>query len=132
MDETRMRYVSLIANMQKHIKLNDSEIDELCNSFKYKKIKKGDYLLKAGEVCRYQTFVLSGFLKLHHLNEEGKEHALIFLPAQWWAADLFSYFNGTASNMIIRALSDGDVLQLEKNAFDKMLNKFPCLKDFSG
>ncbi|QNK64047.1 Crp/Fnr family transcriptional regulator [Pedobacter sp. PAMC26386] len=130
MDKLRERYKSLIANMQKHIKMNDIEIDELCNSFKYKKIKKGQYLLQAGEVCRYQSFVLSGCLKLHHLNQEGKEHALHFLQPAWWAADLYSYFNSTTTNMNIKALADTEVLQIEKKTFDKMLDKHPIFERF--
>lgn len=120
----------LINNIKKYVDLNNAETEEICRIFQYESVKKGDVLSDSGDVCRYQYFVLEGCLKLFYSGPEGKDHVLYFLPAQWWAGDLYSYFNETPSEMIIQAIVNTDVLKIEKKAFDHLLKEFPVFEVF--
>jgi CRP-like cAMP-binding protein len=61
-----------------------AELDETANQefqryLKLKKFKKGEYLLKKGQVCRYIFFIREGLVKLCFTNET-KEFSCASLP----------------------------------------------------
>lgn len=50
-------------NMKSIIQLDEQEIDLIGNYWQEKTLKKNDYLFRNGELCRYDSFVVSGALK---------------------------------------------------------------------
>ncbi|MDC8107174.1 Crp/Fnr family transcriptional regulator [Chryseobacterium sp. PTM-20240506] len=102
----------------------------LIQSFEYQKIEKKNYLQIPCEVCNYQYFIISGCVKTYHTDKHGKDHTIIFLPPQWWASDLNSFFNGTVSDYSIMAIVDTEVLRISKNSYDKLLSQHPIMETF--
>lgn len=63
----------------------DFEFIESVSSFK--KLRKRQYLLQEGDVCRFNAFVCSGFLRYYYVDEKGQEHIMQFAPENYWTGD---------------------------------------------
>ena len=62
----------------KHITGEAKQIEALCNLFTPLKIKKKDYLLRQGEVCRFEAYITKGLLRTYHIDRNGNEQVLFF------------------------------------------------------
>ncbi|MBZ9630452.1 Crp/Fnr family transcriptional regulator [Salegentibacter sp. LM13S] len=124
-------YPQLLINISKHITLS-SEENKLFESFWTEKtLSKGDYLLRNGNICRSDNFVVQGALKAFYINSEnGKEEIIYFAIDEWWATDIESFREQKPSIYSIKALKDTKLLQISYDSFQKMLNEIPKLERF--
>ena len=93
-------------------------------------MKKGAFLIREGEVCKYETFVTKGCLKSYYEDENGFEHILDFLVEGWWADDLDSFFTQTPSRSAIKAAESTKVLQISKNDLERVYQRVPKFERF--
>ena len=121
----------LIKSISKYIKLN-SEEENLIETFWIEKIlEKGDYLLRNGETCRTDNFVVKGTLKAFYINPQtGKEEILYFAIENWWATDIESFQKQNPSIYNIQAIEKTTLLQIRYDPFQEMLTKVPKLERF--
>jgi len=101
-------------NIAQHIVLSEKELDEFCNLFKYKEIKRKSFLLKEGEVCKFEGFVTKGVFRVYHIDKNGAEQILYFAIENWWITDIDSFTNEKPSQLFIEALEDSEVLLISK------------------
>jgi CRP-like cAMP-binding protein len=101
-------------NIAKHISLSEKETEEFCNLFQPKSIRRKDFLLRAGEVCRFEGFVTRGLFRVYHIDQNGFDQILYFAVENWWITDIDSFTNGTPSQLFIEALEDSEVLLITK------------------
>lgn len=101
-------------NIATHISLSESETAAFCNMFKQSKLKKKSFLLREGETCRFEGFVVKGLLRIYHLDQNGFEQVLYFALENWWVTDIDSFTNETPSQLFIEALEDCEVLLISK------------------
>jgi CRP-like cAMP-binding protein len=87
-----------------------------------KNFKKGEFLLREGEVARYGAFVARGCLRSYTIDNKGKEHILQFAPEDWWTGNLDSARNDVPSTYFIDAIEDSDVLLQDRASFQKMMD----------
>ena len=92
-----------------------------------KNIKKGEFLLREGEISKYGAFVVKGCLRSYSVDNKGKEHILQFAPEDWWTGNLDSAQTGLPSAYFIDAIEDSDVLLQDGPSFRKMLEKIPAI-----
>ena len=95
-----------------------------------KKIRRKQYLLQEGDVCKYTAFVEKGFLRCYTVDNKGNEHILQFAFEGWWMADQYSFLTNTPSRYNIDALEDCELLLLTKQAEEEMLNRIPELERY--
>ncbi|MBN9296367.1 MAG: Crp/Fnr family transcriptional regulator [Filimonas sp.] len=121
----------LIKNIQSKIQLTEEEIKLFADSWKEKKLDKNDLLFKTGDICRYDSFVISGCVKAFYIHPTtGKEEILFFAIEDWWATDLDSFSNQSPSDYTIQALEDTLLLQISHDAFEKLLKAIPKLERY--
>ncbi|TYA74720.1 Crp/Fnr family transcriptional regulator [Seonamhaeicola marinus] len=124
-------YEQLIKSISKHIKLSSVEEDLIETFWVEKTLKKGDYLLRNGETCRTDNFVVKGTLKAYYINPEtGKEEILYFAIENWWATDIESFQKQTPSIYNIQAIEKTTLLQIGHDSFQEMLKQIPKLERF--
>jgi CRP-like cAMP-binding protein len=120
--------------LRKHITsrvpLSDEEFDVCSKYFVHKKLKKNQFLLNEGDVCRYIGFVNSGCLREYKIDNKGTEHILQFAIEDWWVSDLHSFLSGLPANYNIDALQDSEILLLERSAREELLNSCPKMERF--
>jgi len=120
----------LKTHLSKHISLTDEEFKSFASLLKSTSIKNGEFLVRAGDVCRCESFVTKGCVKSYYEDENGLEHILDFSIEGWWADDLFSFFTQTPSQTSIKAIEDTDVLQISKVNLDDAYQRLPKLERF--
>jgi len=101
-------------NIAQHISLSESETEAFCDLFQQKAIKKKSFLLREGEICRFEGFVTKGLFRVYHIDKNGFEQILYFAIENWWVTDIDSFTSGTASQLFIEALEDSEVLLISK------------------
>jgi CRP-like cAMP-binding protein len=120
--------------LRKHITsrvpLSDEEFDVCSKYFVPKKLKKNQFLLNEGDVCRYIGFVNSGCLREYKIDNKGTEHILQFAIEDWWVSDLHSFLSGLPANYSIDALQDSEILLLERSAREELLSSCPKMERF--
>src|SRR4051794_5688957 len=106
----------LFESFNKKIQLTEEE-KSLCQSFfAPKKLRKRQFLLQEGDVCKYVAFVEKGLLRAFTVDEKGTEHIMQFAFEGWWMADQYSFLTGEASKYNIEALEDCELLLLSRKA----------------
>ena len=85
-----------------------------------KQIVRKDWLLRAGELCTEESFIVKGCFRTIVTNQDGFDHVLFFSVENWWASDLASFLTKTPATLSIQALEDSTVLQLTKIDFDDL------------
>ncbi|MGG5208919.1 Crp/Fnr family transcriptional regulator [Chryseobacterium sp. MIQD13] len=121
----------LTDTISKHVQLTKEE-QALMDTFWSKKVlEKGDYLLRNGEICRTDNYIVSGTLKAFCINtDSGDEEVLYFSIDDWWATDMESFRKQEPSIYNIQALEKTELLQISFHSFQKMLEQIPALERY--
>jgi CRP-like cAMP-binding protein len=101
-------------NISSHISLTAHEMEEFCNLFQNKAIKKKNFLLREGEICKFEGFVTKGIFRVYHIDKSGGEQILYFAIENWWITDIDSFTTEKPSQLFIEALEDSEVLLISK------------------
>jgi len=125
-----MNFDLLISNISKHLSLAPGEIEFFTSLLRARSLANGEFLLREGDVCRYESFVVKGCLKTYYLDEMGIEHIVDFSIEEWWADDLYSLLTQTPSKSNIKAIEDTDILQIGKTDLELLYNKVPKFERF--
>jgi len=107
------------------IPITEEELNSCKDLFVLKKLRKRQFLLQEGNVCKYQAFVEKGMLRSYTVDEKGTEHILQFASEGWWMADLSSYLTGEPSLFNIEAVEDAELLLLTKPSWEKLMAIIP-------
>lgn len=96
------------------IGIPDQDLDAAFRHASVRNFKKGDYIIKIGEYCRFIGFMNYGLIIGSIIDESGKEIACSFTFENCF----FTYTEGISSNVPSHknfiALEDGELLVLEK------------------
>lgn len=103
-------------------KLTESEINLLSNVFHLKKIRKHQFLMQSGEVCKIAAFVVKGALKKYTIDNAGKENILELYIENWWAGDKESFMIGTPTPYYIDAYENSELLVISKEDYINKLS----------
>lgn len=120
----------LLSNVLKQISLSAAETEFFLSLLKPRTVRRDEFLLRRGDVCKTESFVTRGCFKAYHEDDGGVEHVLDFLIEEWWADDLYSFLTQTPSKSSIKAIEDSDVLQISKNDLETLYQKAPQFERF--
>ena len=112
------------------VNLNDEEFDFCKSLFIPKKLRKRQYLLQEGDVCKHTIFVEKGLLRSYIIDEKGSEPILQFAFEGWWMADLYSFLTNEPSLYNIDALEDCELLMITQESWDTLLDHIPAMERF--
>jgi len=112
------------------VSLSDGDFEALKPFFIPKKVRKRQYVLNAGDVCQYITFVEKGLLRSFTVDDDGNEHVVQFAIEGWWISDVGSFISGKDALYNIEALEDSELLHLTKQSMEELLDKLPAMERF--
>lgn len=104
----------------------DVELERIAAVTVVKKLKKRQYLLRQGEVCRFKAFVVSGSLRLYRTSADAVEHVMRFATENWWLNDLESFRSGRPAKGAIDALEDSTLLLWSKENWELLKREIPA------
>jgi len=101
----------LIDGIKSFIRLESHETDLLEELFKERFIKKGDFFLGEGQVCKYAGFIVKGLMR-YYINHDGEDRTYDFAHENNFVCNYESFIPKTLSTKIIKALEDCEILQI--------------------
>jgi len=110
--------------------LSDDDIELMRSMAVEKTLRRKEFLVHQGEVCRYKIFVTKGLLRAYTTHEDGSEHIMDFSPENSWFTDPESFANATPSNYTIEALEHSEVILWTKNDLRYLVGNIPFLKAY--
>ena len=110
--------------------LSREEQDLIKNYFTPKKLRKKQYLLQEGNVCKYMSFVEKGLLRSYNVDDKGLEHMIQFAWEGWWIADTYSFLSGDSAAYNIDAIEDTELLMITLAHFEEMTLKVPKMERY--
>jgi CRP-like cAMP-binding protein len=111
--------------LEQRFPITDEEFNLMSQLFIPKRLKKGEFLVREGEVVKYAAFVTKGCLRSYVIDNKGKEHIVQFAPETWWLNDSESMRNGTPTIYFIDALEDSEVLLVDGHSHLKIIENVP-------
>jgi len=120
----------LFEKVNEKVLLTTDEQEACKQYYTAKKLRKRQFLLQEGEVCKYVAFVNKGALRRYTMSEKGDEHILQFAFEGWTVADLYSFITGEPSTSYIDALEDCEILLLTKQNQEALMNAIPKMQRF--
>jgi len=123
-------YSLILKNIARHVQLTAEEETYFTSLLVAKRVRKKQFLIVAGEECRYEYFVNKGCLKQYYLDDKGQEHILSFAPEEWWISDMYGFINQQPALTTIEALEDTEVFAIEKSKFEELVQQIPCIERF--
>jgi CRP-like cAMP-binding protein len=119
-------FEKLRAYIERNFHLSDDDYAFMQKQFQPKTIRKSEFLLREGEVCKYGAFVVKGCLRSYTVDNKGREHVIQFAPEEWWIGNQESIRSGTPSSYFIDAIEDTDALLVDRPSFEKILHDIPA------
>jgi len=113
-------------------KLTESDIDLLSETFHLKRIRKHQYFIQSGDVCKMAGFIVKGALKKYTIDNLGKENILELYIENWWAGDKESFMIGTPTPYYIDAYEDTELLVITKDDFNNKLSKLSSFAELNN
>ena len=90
-----------------------------------KKLRKKQYLLQEGDICKHIAFVEKGALKAYVVDDAGAESIVQFALEGWVISDLYSFLTGEPATYNIDALENAELVLISKSAHEELLKKLP-------
>lgn len=120
----------LAQNIKEKVSITEEEFEFTKTLFIPKKLRKRQYLLQDGDVCKYTAFVEKGMLRTFTIDEKGNQPILQFSMEGWWVSDLYSFLTDEPSPYNIDALEDCELLLITRPSWDLLLEKVPAFERF--
>lgn len=91
-------------------------------------VKKGQFLLRAGEISDKSYYVETGCLRSYIIGENGKEHIYQFAPEDWMISDEQAVLSDAPATLYIDAIEDSTIRVLPI-PFDDLVNDLDTAKE---
>ncbi|MCF8059582.1 MAG: Crp/Fnr family transcriptional regulator [Bacteriovoracaceae bacterium] len=98
----------------------------LTSSLKQRKLAKGDFLLKEGEMASEIGFIVTGFCRQYFTNHDGVEFNHHFNFENELVAGYQSLLEKNPSRYSIQAMEDCDLLLMDYDQFEKFYERHSC------
>lgn len=117
-------YELFFQKFKEKVPLNAEEETQIASYLTPKKLRKRQYLLQEGDVCKTIAFVEKGVLREYSVDN-GEDYIIQFALEGWTISDLFSFLTGDPATYNIDALEDADLVLINKSAHEELLLKQP-------
>lgn len=108
--------------------LTDEDKELIRQNFAPFRLKKRQYTLQAGDICRRFAFIVKGAMRMYYLDDKGLEHVVRLGIENWWMGDRESFVYKTPSRFYIDALEYCDVLYMTSDNANELEKKVPAFR----
>ncbi|MBC7915573.1 MAG: Crp/Fnr family transcriptional regulator [Pyrinomonadaceae bacterium] len=121
-------YTNLKVFISKYATFSDDELEDITSKFRNKAVKKNNYLLKQGDICKDLVFVQKGCLRLYYLKDD-MEVSVWFAFQQSSAIEIYSFISENPSDYYLQAIEDSEVLYLPRAELNKLYQHQPKMQE---
>ena len=116
--------------ISRYVTLTEDEVHRLIPFFKVRKVKRRQFIVQPGFICKYKSYVVKGAFRAFLVDNEGKEHTLAFAIEDWWISDYSSLIYQEPATLFVEALEDSILIQIEYEDEQTFLKEIPKLEKF--
>lgn len=120
-----MAIQELISHFNSYLALSNEEIEAVTKRATERKIKRRQYILQEGDLCKHYNFIVSGCFKMYSVDNNGKEHNIQFGAENNWLTDIGSLHSKKPSKLFIEAIEPSTILQIELKNLVFLYNSHP-------
>ena len=117
----------LFQHIQEKVSLSDLDKEAIETFFIPKKLRKRQYLLQEGDVCKHLTFIAKGLLRTYNVDDKGDEHMSVFGWEGWWLSDFNSFLSGEPAVFNIDAIEDSELLLISRENYEALTLAVPIM-----
>jgi CRP-like cAMP-binding protein len=114
-------YDLFFEKLTEKVNFSQEELDIIGDYIISKKLRKKQYLLQEGDVCKFIAFVEKGAMRSYKVDEKGAEHIIQFAIEGWIISDLYSFLTAEPATYNIDALEACELVLINKSAHEKLL-----------
>ncbi len=115
----------IIKYFDKYLPLDENEKTALTNRLTERRVKRRQYILQEGDICKYFVFVVEGCFKMYGVDHSGAEHNLVFTAENDWITDIDSLHKERPSKLFIEAIEPAIILQISKGDLWYLYTNYP-------
>lgn len=123
-------YATLFDHIRKFVPLNGDEEALLSLHLHHKTVTKKSHLLKGGQICTANYFVIKGCFRMYVISEDGNEQIIQFGIDNWWITDYLSFDKQTPSQFYIQAVEPSEIVVLDRQIQDELFRQIPQLERY--
>jgi CRP-like cAMP-binding protein len=112
----------------RYVNFSNSEIDEFYSKLVSQTFQKRDYILREGQICKSNYFIINGLVRSFYIDDKGNEKITQFALENWWVTNMESFINETPSFSTIQAIEKTEVLIISKEKLEKLYISIPKLE----
>ncbi|GAA4886788.1 hypothetical protein GCM10023311_07800 [Flaviramulus aquimarinus] len=112
----------------RYVDFSDIEIDEIYSKLISKTIQKKDYILREGQICKSNYFIINGLVRSFYIDDKGNEKITQFALENWWVTNMESFIKKNPSLSSIQALEKTEILIISKEELEKLYISIPKLE----
>jgi CRP-like cAMP-binding protein len=117
----------LLSQIQEKVSLTDQDKEAIKTFFVSKKIRKRQYLLQEGDICKHLAFIAVGLLRSYNVDDKGIEHINVFGWEGWWLSDFNSFLSGVPAMFNIDAIEDSELLMISLTDYNALTLAVPIM-----
>jgi CRP-like cAMP-binding protein len=117
----------LFSQIQAKVSLTDQDKEAIKTFFVPKRLRKKQYLLQEGDVCKHLAFVATGLLRSYNVDDKGNEHVSIFGWEGWWLSDFNSFLSGVPAMFNIDAIEDSELMMISLADYNELTLTVPIM-----
>jgi two-component sensor histidine kinase len=127
-------YDSLLRHLNGYstMPLTSNEFELVKQAFIPRKLKRNQFFLQEGDVCKYFGFIVKGALRLYIVDQKGGEHTLQLATENWMIGDLESFMTSELSRYNIEACEDADLLLITREKHIELLENCRSFEKMSA
>ncbi|AEE54641.1 Crp/Fnr family transcriptional regulator [Haliscomenobacter hydrossis] len=100
--------------------------EEVTKAFEPLRLKRGTYLLREGDVCKYVYFIVEGCLQVFVIDKNGKEATRELYTEEHWVTDIFGFKNQQPSDEYIKCVEPCKLLRIHYDSFQHFSTEIPA------
>ena len=106
--------------------------NDLCRAcFEPVLLPKNRIVEQAGYIPQYLYFVVKGFMRIFHYNENGDEVTTHINCPPGFLTSYFHFINQTKADESVECITECELLRITKPNLDRLTSKSAAFKDFS-
>ena len=104
---------------------NTAGLEEVITYFKPMQLKRNEYLLREGELCRHCYFIVEGAIQVFTVDAAGNETTRDFILEEQWLMEINSFLQQIPSKEFFRTIEPTSILSISREHFMELSARFP-------
>ena len=120
----------LINKIKSRLELSSEAEEFLYSISKVKTLPKGEVLIRQGQVVKRTFFVTSGCLRSYCIDNNGREHTLLFAIKNWWISDYIAIHTDELATLTVECLTESNIIEFNAKELDGIHARFPEFESY--